>query len=86
MNPPASVTTTTRPGIAIAAKLIAVLENTVDELSARVDALEGNEIRSVAYLDENLRKSDMANSKFIKVEYDGGMELLKIERSNGYAG
>jgi hypothetical protein len=29
----------------------------------------------------------MANAKFVKLEYDGGMELLKlVDRSDGYAG
>jgi hypothetical protein len=34
---------------------------------------------SVAYLDASLRETDMTNSKFVKIEHDGKIELLKIE-------
>jgi hypothetical protein len=62
------------------------LAERIDKLAARVDALEGDVTR-IAYLDENLRKTDMENSKFVKVEFKDGIELLKIERNgNGYSG
>jgi len=53
-------------------------------LRAEVECLrtvaKSNTPRSVAYLDENLRSTDINNSKFVKVEFDGGIELLKIVR------
>jgi hypothetical protein len=66
---------------------IDAVENAVEELAARLDKLEGNEIRGVACLDERLRATSIDNAAFVKLEYDGGMELLKlVDKSNGYAG
>jgi hypothetical protein len=72
----------------IRADLRKEFETELRALRAEVECLrtivKGNASRKVvAYLDANLRDTDIDNSKFVKVEFDGGIELLKIVRKTG---
>jgi hypothetical protein len=52
----------------------------LEEVGRLRAAMKSPVSRSTVYLDDNLRETDIDNSKFVKVEFDGGIELLKIVR------